>query len=262
MDGGGERAPGGRPARLTAVVPLVVPLVVALLVLVVMAGCGSSSATDVTSRSADTEGRGDRPAGGAGSSTTTGAVTAETAGPIDATAPAPATDTTATTGTGDGTGPGSDDDLALEGFATTGRSAPAGGDGTALLRDVRVGSHDGYDRVVFEFAGSVVPGYRVDWLDGEALADASGEVVPVAGVATLAMVLQPASGVDMDTGRTVYTGPDRLTIAPSAGVLRDVVRTGDFEAVLSWAFGTDQRGRFRVSTLSFPPRVVVDVRKD
>jgi hypothetical protein len=38
-----------------------------------------------------------------------------------------------------------------------------------------------------------------------------------------------------------------------------VVETGDFEAVLHWAIGTDVRADFRVSTLNSPPRLVIDV---
>jgi hypothetical protein len=42
--------------------------------------------------------------------------------------------------------------------------------------------------------------------------------------------------------------------------VREVVRTGDFEAVLSWAVGLDDRVDFRVLTLDGPPRLVVDFR--
>jgi hypothetical protein len=38
------------------------------------------------------------------------------------------------------------------------------------------------------------------------------------------------------------------------------VRTGDFEAVLSWAVGLGDRVDFRVGTLDDPARLVVDFR--
>jgi hypothetical protein len=41
--------------------------------------------------------------------------------------------------------------------------------------------------------------------------------------------------------------------------VREVVRTGDFEAVLTWAIGLDERVGFRVSTLDNPSRLVVDL---
>ena len=43
-------------------------------------------------------------------------------------------------------------------------------------------------------------------------------------------------------------------------VVREVVRSGDFEAVLSWAIGVQERVDFRVQALDDPARLVVDVR--
>jgi hypothetical protein len=41
-------------------------------------------------------------------------------------------------------------------------------------------------------------------------------------------------------------------------VVREIVRTGDFEAVLTWAVGLDLVRSFRVLTLENPARIVVD----
>src|SRR5690606_21910179 len=116
--------------------------------------------------------------------------------------------------------------LDTEGFSSDARSAPSDGNGIGLLSEVRLGRHQGFDRIVFEFAGTAVPGYRIDWIEGEAIADGSGHVVQVAGSSTLGLVLQPASGVDMETGQTSYAGPDRPVVEDEMGVLRDLVRTG------------------------------------
>jgi hypothetical protein len=40
------------------------------------------------------------------------------------------------------------------------------------------------------------------------------------------------------------------------------VRTGDFEAVLTWVAGLEDRAPFRVIRLSGPPRIVVDVQTE
>ena len=40
------------------------------------------------------------------------------------------------------------------------------------------------------------------------------------------------------------------------------MRTGDFEAVLTWVAGLDERAPFRVLRLAGPHRLVVDVRAD
>lgn len=142
------------------------------------------------------------------------------------------------------------------------RTAPGDGTGTALLKAVRVGSNPGFERIVFEFAGTSVPGYRVQWVDGPILADGSGEPVQVAGDAYLEMVMQPASGVDLSAPQLtiVYDGPDRIPVAGQTELITDLVRTGDFEAVLSWVAGTTEKVPFRVLRLTNPTRVVVDLQ--
>lgn len=140
-------------------------------------------------------------------------------------------------------------------------SAPGDGTGTALLKTVRVGRNPGFERIVFEFAGTSMPGYRVQWVDGPITADGSGEVVQVNGKAHLEMVMQPASGVDLSAPDLIvtYTGPDRIPTTGKTELITDLVRTGDFEAVLSWAAGTTERVPFRVLTLHSPTRIVVDL---
>ncbi|HEX2575345.1 MAG TPA: hypothetical protein VHK88_03290, partial [Aquihabitans sp.] len=114
-------------------------------------------------------------------------------------------------------------------------------------------------RVVFEFAGGTAPGYRVGWVDGPVTADGSGKEVEVSGEAHLELRFTPASGVDMATGSPVYRGPDRVPVEGRAVVLTDLVRTGDFEAVLTWVAGAQGEAPFRVTTLDGPVRVVVDL---
>lgn len=141
------------------------------------------------------------------------------------------------------------------------RSAPPDGTGTALLTAVRVGRNEGFERIVFEFEGTSVPGYRVGWVDGPVTADGSGEPVEVDGDALLEIVLQPASGVDMSSPelRVTYDGPDRIDTSGTTEVLTDLVRTGDFEAVLTWVAGATEQAPFRVLTLTSPTRIAIDV---
>ncbi|WP_421119401.1 hypothetical protein ACE2AJ_18905 [Aquihabitans daechungensis] len=140
-------------------------------------------------------------------------------------------------------------------------SAPSDGTGIALLKTVRVGQNAGFERIVFEFAGTSMPGYRVQWVDGPIVADGSGGPVDVAGEAFLEIVMEPASGVDLSAPQLtiVYDGPDRIPVAGQTELITDLVRTGDFEAVLSWAAGTTEKVPFRVLTLKSPTRIVVDL---
>jgi hypothetical protein len=137
-------------------------------------------------------------------------------------------------------------------------TAPAEIAETALLERVAVAGHDGYDRVVFQFRNGV-PGYQVRYAEPPLREDGSGNVVTLDGVAFVVIRMEPASGFDLSVpeGEMVYTGPRRL---PGTGtsVVREIVRTGDFEAVLTWAVGLDARVPYRVLTLDDPSRIVVD----
>ena len=137
-------------------------------------------------------------------------------------------------------------------------TAPAEISETALLERVAVAGHDGYDRVVFQFRNGL-PGYRVEYVDPPLHEDGSGNVVDLEGNAFLVVRMEPASGFDLSVpeGELIYTGPRRIA-GEDTTVLREVVRTGDFEAVLTWAIGLDERVPFRVLTLDDPARIVVD----
>lgn len=127
----------------------------------------------------------------------------------------------------------------------------------ALLERVAVGSHDGYDRVVFQFRNGL-PGYRVEYAAPPLHEDGSGNVVELDGNAFVVVRMEPASGFDLSVpeGELVYTGPRRL---PGTGVsVQEIVRTGDFEAVLTWAVGLEARVPYRVLTLENPTRLVLD----
>jgi hypothetical protein len=114
---------------------------------------------------------------------------------------------------------------------------------TALLTRVKVDP----GRVTFTFrtaplrvTAGYVPGSKV-------AEDGSGKHVQVAGSVALVVRFVPASGADLGGGtvRLVYKGPRRLK--PHArGPVREVVRIGDFESVLSWAVGLDRRRPYRV----------------
>ena len=129
---------------------------------------------------------------------------------------------------------------------------------TALLERVAVAGHDGYDRVVFQF-GNGLPGYRVEYVEPPLREDGSGNLVKLEGDYFVVVRMEPASGFDLSVpeGELVYTGPRRIA-GDGTSVVREVVRTGDFEAVLTWAIGLDLVRSFRVLTLENPARIVID----
>ena len=121
------------------------------------------------------------------------------------------------------------------------------------LRSVQADERDGYDRVVFTFEGSM-PGYRVRYVPQVTGAD--GRRVPLRGTAFLEVAFEPARARDPDGTPTFPAA----TIAPSSPELRQVRFAGDFEGQVSFGLGVAGRGGFRVSELSNPTRVAVDVR--
>jgi hypothetical protein len=150
----------------------------------------------------------------------------------------------------------------LEGAGTDPVTGEAEIDEIALLERVAVGRNEGYDRLVFQFRNGL-PGYRVEYVEPPLREDGSGNRVQVAGNAFVVVRMELASGFDVATGEgeLVYTGPRRFTGADAGtSIVREVVRTGDFEAVLSWAIGLDDRVEFRVRTFENPARIAVDFR--
>jgi Sporulation and spore germination len=145
--------------------------------------------------------------------------------------------------------------VALVVHASGGREAAraAAPQSTPLLVGIRASHHSGFDRVVFDFAGSVPSRRNVRYVT-RLLADPSGLPVRSAGRAILAVSFFPAAAHD-SVGR--FTAPGRVAFAlPN---VMNVVRSGDFEAVVSYGIGLARRSSFHVFTLSHPSRVVIDI---
>jgi hypothetical protein len=141
-------------------------------------------------------------------------------------------------------------------YGTTATSVPRGP--TAQLTAVRVGHHEGFDRLVFDFSGGP-PGYRVEYARTPVTQQGSGRPVHVDGKVALKLTMSRASGVIVTSNgvQHTYAGPTRFH--PERTIFEEVVRTGDYEANLGWAVGLPGRLPFRVFTLDGPSRVVVDV---
>jgi len=137
----------------------------------------------------------------------------------------------------------------------------------AQLVDVRVGAHDGYDRVTFEFAAPdggqdvALPSYVIELATPPITQDGSGATVELDGDHFATVVFQGASGWDMTgDGHQTYDGP--LDFQPGFGILAEATETGDFEAVLSWAFGLHQDSCPTVLELQDPARLAIDFPQD
>jgi hypothetical protein len=121
--------------------------------------------------------------------------------------------------------------------------------------DVRVGTHDDYDRVVFEF-DSGIPEFTVDQAEPPFTEDGSGFPIDVEGESFMVLVMRGGTK-QTDTGESSYDGPTDFD--PGLDRLVDLVEGGDFEAQSTWYFGLTADACTRVFTLSEPDRLVIDI---
>jgi hypothetical protein len=127
----------------------------------------------------------------------------------------------------------------------------------SMLIAIRAAHHPeetpSYDRVVFEFSGPV-PQINIQYVP-QLIADGSGAPIPIAGSAILQLRFSPArahneQGQPTAPGRIAFTLPS----------IKEVVRSGDFEGVVSYGVGLSTKREIRVLTLTNASRVVVDFR--
>ena len=126
----------------------------------------------------------------------------------------------------------------------------------AHLADVRVGTHSGYDRIVFEFIEDGTPEFRVETATPPFTRDPSDLPMTVNGSAFLQITLTGGTKVG-DDGSPTYTGPTEFE--PDFSQLVHLVERGDFEAVNNWYVGMAADGCLRAFLLSDPSRIVIDL---
>ena len=135
---------------------------------------------------------------------------------------------------------------------------------TLLLTAVRIDSEVCADRIVFDFrpAGGQTPGYAVEYRPATQAQteDASGRHIPIAGNAFLVVRFEPAATADLSGAELelTYTGPRTITPVCMRSV-RQVTKTGDFEAVLTWAIGLSEQRPFKVTSSGSPPRLTIEL---
>jgi hypothetical protein len=127
-----------------------------------------------------------------------------------------------------------------------------GGGGQARVTAVRAAAQSGYDRFVIQFSGPV-PQYQVQAQSGSTFVqDASGAPVMLQGSSGLVVVLRNTSSAGS------YTGPTDLH--PNGTALREARQVGDFEGVVHWGLGLSHPACYRVTTLTNPSRLVIDIQ--
>jgi hypothetical protein len=129
---------------------------------------------------------------------------------------------------------------------------------------VRIGTHQGYDRITFEFKApepnpggeAGIPRYEIRTAKPPHYEDASGLPLEVNGKSFVGIVFHGASGVDFE-GQTTY--PGSKVVRAGFDNLVEAVRSGDFEATLSWILGVRRQTCWQVHELLNPDRVAIDI---
>jgi hypothetical protein len=120
------------------------------------------------------------------------------------------------------------------------------------VTDVRVGRHPTFDRFVIEFNTARLPRYRLTPKSGTTFTlEGTGNQVTLLGHAGLKVAVHFATGTGTYTGRTDFR--------PRFPQLKEARQLGDFEGYVSWGIGLGHQSCKRVTTLSHPTRLVIDL---
>ena len=126
---------------------------------------------------------------------------------------------------------------------------------TPLLADVRAASHEGFDRVIFDFGGAVRPVFLVEYMTQPIQQCGSGNEETVAGSAFIQVRMRLAAAHD-DEGQPTFGMTELFPGLPS---LLEVQQICDFEGTVTWVLGLSEEVDFNVFVLTGPFRLAVDV---
>jgi hypothetical protein len=128
---------------------------------------------------------------------------------------------------------------------------------TAILADVRTGKHFGFDRVVFEFKGTELPGYYIEYIGKPVTECGSGKSVDLTGGGRLEVRFTPAQA---HTDAGVATVSNRVQ-NPGYKAVKQLKSTCDFEGNVTWVIGVSSVTEYRLLELKNPTRLSIDIEQ-
>lgn len=145
-------------------------------------------------------------------------------------------------------------------FGTSTSPQKSSSNETLYLSHIALKSVDCTSTVSFELEPvAQAPGFEVSYQPADAakVEDGSGNAVEIPGDAFLVVKLMPAmtAKIDGDQVTKTYTGPNRL---PGTDPVTEVVKTGDFEGVVTWVIGLDRELPFSAEPRDGTLDVVID----
>lgn len=126
---------------------------------------------------------------------------------------------------------------------------------TVTLRQVRAADQTDFDRIVFEFKDSEVPGYRIAYVPS--ITDEAGKVHKLFGKAFLRVDMNPAWAHSNETGAPSLAESEKRV---NLSTIIEFKQVDDFEGVVSYALGLSRRKPFRVTEMLNPARLVIDIK--
>ncbi|AWE42204.1 MULTISPECIES: hypothetical protein [unclassified Actinobaculum] len=129
--------------------------------------------------------------------------------------------------------------------------------GTYVPVSSRLGGHDGYDRLVVEYsAGDGDLQWYAQWVD-EPISDGKGDRIDMGGATYLQVSV---------SGVTYPEQADPPSLNPAAVADTTVIQDADvaypFEGSHLIYIGTDRERSYRITRLSDPDRIVIDIARD
>ena len=128
----------------------------------------------------------------------------------------------------------------------------------AVLRRVRTGERELFDRVVFDFSGGrgeQVPGYTVEYVS-ELTRKCGTDEVKVSGGTWLLVRMSPARSRD-ERGRSSVEG---VSLDDDLSVVRQVRPVCESGNSVEWLIETDSRRNYRAAERHDPTRLVIDIK--
>jgi hypothetical protein len=116
------------------------------------------------------------------------------------------------------------------------------------LRDVRVGEHAGFDRVVFEFDAPQLPTHEIGYVTAPIQECGTGATIPVTGERLIRVRFEGTQPAVANRDRRMQFG-----------TLRQITLTCDSDAQVEWVLGVTAQHQYRALELGEPTRLVVDL---
>jgi len=117
------------------------------------------------------------------------------------------------------------------------------------------------DHVQLRRQGAAQPGYTVHYLPAAqaTLEDGSGRQLKIAGKAFLVVRIFPAATAIASGDKLEFTYRGKRLQPAGMRHVKEIVKTGDFEAVVTWAIGLDGNRPFKLSGSSSAPGFTVEI---